>query len=176
MKNHYLPSINAFAIGIPIALLGVTLLAITFIKSSIIGDFDKNKSIYKQELTQNLQLEQLQSKSQDKQKNLKLWEETLSGNSFTKISKQLKTSIEQHNKSKQLVLIEQSRSTTARQSSAGKSTGCSVNLQGTFTDFQNSLTDLETNLPQLMVNSLSLSPHRSSNLLNLKINYTVWEK
>lgn len=168
-------SIATFSLAIPILILLILLVLVSVVKSFIIGDFEKNKVSLAQEQAQTIQLEAIKKENSTQQELLQNWKNLLDGDSFDKISTQIGPILQKNNKTKTLLLTEQTKVLSKRDSIASKHTDCAFSFQGTFSELQKSMLELEHRNPQLMVNTLRIRPQSSSNLLNLKVNYTIWE-
>ena len=177
MKRHYIQSIGTFSVALPlIAALALTgIIAVT--KSSLLGDFSQSQQIYQTEQTQNAVLNKLKVGHKEQQSQLKQWNNLLlSDDSYTEVNKQLRTAISNNNKTKTLQIRDQKKATRPAYAVDAPRSACEFILEGTFSELQKCTTELECKMPNLMVNSMSLEPQQNSNLLNLKLNYTIWEK
>lgn len=176
MKKQYIQSISCFSVLVPIILFLIGLAIINITKNSFIGDFEQNKQSYINDQSLNTQIEGMKKGSAQRQANLTSWNKLLEGNSFTKINNNLRESIKDNNKSKTLDILELNKGAEPKTGVNTKSSSFDLSLVGTYTDIQNCLLNLEAKMPNLMVNSLSLEPQKNSKLINLKLNYIVWEK
>ena len=176
MKRHYIQSIGTFSIALPlIAALALTGI-ISFAKSSLLGDFSQSQQIYKTEQTQIAALSKLEITHKTQQSQLEQWNKLLTGDSYNEVNKQLRIAITNNNKTKTLQLIDQKSVTRPSYAVDAPRSACEFVLEGSFTEIQRCTTELECKMPNLMVNTMSIQPQRNSNLLNLKLNYTIWEK
>ena len=176
MKRHYIQSIGTFAIVLPLVVALLFTGIISLVKSSLLGDYKESKKIYKSEQAQLAVLEKLEKQLAKKKKQLAQWEQLLVGDSFTKVNEQLRQSITSSNKTKTLQRIDQKRTASPAYAVDAPRSACEFVLEGTFSEMQQCLTKLECALPNLMVNTMSIKPQTSGKLLNLKLNYTIWEK
>jgi hypothetical protein len=176
MKKYYIQSIGTFAIALPLLSALVLTGIITLVKSNLLGDYSQSKNLYKTEQAQIAVLENLKVQHKANQGQLKQWTQLMTGDSFTKVNEQLRQSISNNNKTKTLQLTDQKRATTPSFAVAASRSACDFTLEGTFSEIQRCMTELECKLPNLMVNTMSIKPESNSNLLNLKLNYTIWEK
>ncbi len=176
MKKYYIQSIGVFAIALPLIAALILTGFITLAKSKLLGDYSQNKNIYKTEQTQIVVLEKLKVQQTQKQEQLEQWNQLLIGDSFTKVNNQLRQSISNNNITKTLQLTDQKRASRPAFAVDAPRSSCEFVLEGTFTEIQRCMTELECELPNLMVNSMTINSKRNSKLLNLKLNYTIWEK
>lgn len=176
MQKYYMQSIATFAVAIPLLITLVLILIIQSIKSSLIGDFESTKALYTQELQLNQQLSKVEKDNADKKENLTQWLNLMEGDSFTQVNKELLSAVKQSNKTGALHITEKSRSNTRINGVNAAHSACDFTLQGTFTELQRSMTQLECTMPNLMVSRMSLTPQSRGNLLEFKINYTIWEQ
>ncbi|PQJ29267.1 hypothetical protein [Rubritalea profundi] len=176
MKRHYIQSIGTFSIAVPLIVTLIVIGIISFTKSTLLGDFSQSQRIYKTEQTQIAALSKLEIKHKAQQSQLEQWDKLLTSDSYNEVNKQLRIAITNNNKSKTLQLTDQKSATRPAYAVDAPRSACEFVLEGTFTELQRCTTELECKMPNLMVNTMNIKPQTNSNLLNLKLNYTIWEK
>ncbi|MEO1858190.1 MAG: hypothetical protein ABGY95_12615 [Rubritalea sp.] len=175
MNKKYIQCIGTFSIALPL-LAAIILTGITsIVKAHLLGNFAESKNTYKTEQAQIAVLNELKIQHSKKQTQLKQWNQLLTGDSFTKVNERLRQSIADSNKTKTLQLTDAKRSTRPTYAVNAPRSACEFKLEGTFSEMQRCLTKLECRMPNLMINTMSLNSQINSNLLNLKLNYTIWE-
>jgi len=177
MKRHYIQSICTFSIALPVLATVMLIGIICVIKSSVLADFSEEKLFFKTEQTQITELNELKAGHKKKLAQLNQWNQLLvSSDSYTKLNTQLRNAISNNNKTKTLQRIDQKKATSPSYAVDAPRSACEFTIEGTFTELQKCTTELECSMPNLMVNTMSIEPQTKSNLLKLKLNYTIWEK
>lgn len=176
MKKYYTQSICTLSIAVPIVIALILFLIISIIKNTFLGDFEANKVTYKTELGQLEQLAIIKKNNLAKEQQLALWQDLLSGDGYNKVNEQLRKSVKTYDQTNTLLITESNRSSNSNNGVDAKQSSADFALQGTFTELQLALTDLESRMPNLMLNRVSISPQSNSKLLDLKLNYTIWNK
>ena len=176
MKKNYIQSIGTFAIALPLLAALILTGIISLVKSNLLGDFAQDQNTYKTEQSQLLVVEKLKRQNAEKQQQLEQWNQLLTGDSFSKVNEQLRLSITNNNKTKTLQLTDQKRAASPTYTVDAERSACAFEVEGTFSELQRCVTELECTLPNLMVNTMTIKPQTSGNLLNLQLNYTIWEK
>ncbi|MGJ8671653.1 hypothetical protein [Rubritalea sp.] len=174
MKKFYIQSISVFSIIIPLIIIIIAWVAITVVKSTMLGDFEKNKVTYQTDQSLNQQLNILKKQAGYAQY-VPQWEELMQGDSFAKMNGQLEKSIESANKSKTLTLTSQKREGRPNLGVAGPYSAYSYGIQGTYAEVQQCLLDLESNMPNSMLTKLTINASNSGNFYNFNLNFTTWE-
>jgi hypothetical protein len=176
MKRHYIQWIGLFAIGIPLIVTLILIGIISFTKFTLLGDFSQNQKIYESEQAQIAVLSRLEIAHKAQQGQLEQWNKLLTGDSYNEVNKRLRIAITNNNKTKTLQLTDQKSVARPTYAVDAPRSACEFVLEGTFSEIQRCATELECKMPNLMVNTMSIKPKTNSNLLNLKLNYTIWEK
>ncbi|GAA5497181.1 hypothetical protein Rhal01_03371 [Rubritalea halochordaticola] len=177
MNKLYSGSVILFGLVAPLIVALIALLVISSIKSSLLGDFKKNKLAYQQEQAIQQQITALKNQTAPQLTQFNQWQDLVSDDVYQKISSGIREQASM-SPTQTMMITSESRSQAAKNIEnilKRNIVGIDIALNGTYKEIQSASLSLETASPNLFLHSFKLTPGRGK-LLDLNLTYLAWAK
>lgn len=178
MNPYYKQSVIGLGVAAPLLVI-IVLLGVAFnYLGKLERTYEKRKVTYASFREHEKQREMLEKKVSEQDVHMVRWSKLMSEPSSTTVN-DLVGQAQKKYEGKKFVLTSFRRAGTAGgigSVSGQRSVQLILAFRGTFSALQNTFMELETKMPQLQLDSMSLSPKSGSNVLEAQLKYTAWEK
>ena len=177
MKNeYYKQSVTVFGIAIPLGLMLVVGLAAMYMSSSTSAEYKKKKLVYDQAQSAMKETVALQGKLQKTSKYLEEWDHMLKTETRGSFLEHWKTA-EQRFSGKELTKTSHNWLNYSEGLGKGINQPASqvnMSFSATYRAMQLALMEMETKLPQMQLDSMTMTPSSNGESLNFNTKFTVW--
>ena len=177
MKNeYYKQSVTVFGIVIPLVLMLVVGLAALYMSSSTATEYKKKKVVYDQAQTEMKATVALQTQLQEKGKYIEEWDKMLKTETRGSFLEHWKTAEAKFSGKE---LTKTSHNWLNYSEGLGKginqpASQVNMSFSATYRAMQLALMEMETKLPQMQLDSMTITPSSNGESLDFKTKFTVW--
>ena len=176
MNDNYKKSIAIFALAIPLSLIIIMIIVIVGKTGSIGKKYSQKKLAYDQyKLSENV-IKGMKVKAEENKEQLKIWDDMMKAETRGTFIQRWNSIEAKYNKGELSKLSHNwvNQSIGIGAGSSQPASQIKMSFRGTYEAMQNSLLELETVIPQLQLDSISMKPAESRNLLNFDAVFTLW--
>ncbi|MFK7851104.1 MAG: hypothetical protein AB8D78_09015 [Akkermansiaceae bacterium] len=176
----YKQSIILFGIVVPVLIVGILIGVCAIVKSKVTKSFDNKAFYFKGHEQSRVGALGIEAQLKRQREHSEEWNELLKQETFSLVTTNLRNIGEQlpAKEFQQTAFERLGKSNGIGAISAQQSAGLRFNFRGTFRTVQRAFLELETRMPNLQLQELKIDPNQTadSQLLNVQVTYTAWEK
>lgn len=176
MNDYYKQSVTVFGIAIPCIIMAVFGGVALYMSSSTSAEYKKKKKVYDKAKNAMAQTMELQGKVQKTSEYLKEWDHMLNTETRGTFLEHWKTA---ETKFTGKELTKTSHNWVNYSDGLGKGVSqpasqVNMSFSATYRAMQIALMEMETKLPQMQLDSLTMTPGTNGETINFKTTFTVW--
>jgi len=176
MKYRYQKAVAVFGLAIPLFFLVLLIAAVLVAKGRVDDTHQLRGQAYLQDLNTTRQITQLEKKVHDEEEMRDAWQKMLAAEnrrSFTEHWKRASGSFK-GNEFRSSLPAWKSQSAGLGKNVKQPASQVTLTFDATFRAMQIALMEMETSLPQMQLDSMSMTPNKEGQTMNFQTTFTLW--